>query len=104
MQAINKRFYNSFTPALVKRVSLYTLGNVSMGVVVFPRQKYINILMPSTKPNSLCQWIEKNFELHADFPLNNEFLTYVNGKPCLDWPLWPKIVQVNQTDVHILGG
>jgi hypothetical protein len=48
MQAISKRFYNSFCPALVKRVSLYTLGNVSMGVVVFPKQRYINILMPSS--------------------------------------------------------
>ena len=54
MQALNKRFYHTFCPGLVKRVSLYELGNVSMGVVVFPNQDRIHILMPTNKADSLC--------------------------------------------------
>lgn len=66
MQALNKRFYNTFVPAIVNRVSLYEIGNISVGFVVFPKDKYINILQPSFKEDSLCQWKQINFQMAND--------------------------------------
>lgn len=63
MQALNKRFYNSFVPSLVKSVQLYDMGNVQCGVVVFPGQEYINILEATATDSSLCDWKKVPFDL-----------------------------------------
>jgi hypothetical protein len=45
MQQLNRRFYNYFTPSLVQHVTLYELGNVACGIMVFPGQeKFVQIL------------------------------------------------------------
>ena len=45
MQQLSKRFYNKFTPALVKHGQLYNIGNVACGVMVFSQQEaHVNIL------------------------------------------------------------
>jgi hypothetical protein len=92
MQALNKRFYNSFCPGIVKRVSLYNLGNVSMGVVVFPGLDYINVLMPSDRPDSLCQWHEKAAKLKVTPDIFRKSVKEQDQLQKLKWPLWPKIV------------
>lgn len=28
----------------------------------------------------------------------------VDGRKFLQWPMWPKIIQVNKTDVYVMGG
>jgi hypothetical protein len=66
MQALNKRFYNSFCPAIVDVVQLYSIGNVSIGLVVFPKEDCINILMPDKTEDSLCAWQKKKFEMAPD--------------------------------------
>ena len=76
MQVLNKRFYNTFCPSIVDRVQLYQLGNMSVGFVVFPKDKYVNILMPSFDDNSLCQWQQKKFEITPGFFTYNKFDTY----------------------------
>lgn len=44
-QQLNKRFYNTFVPSLVKTVTLFQIGNVGQGVMVFPGQEaYVNVL------------------------------------------------------------
>ena len=66
MQVLNKRFYNTFVPAIVNRVPLYQIGNVSVGFVVFPKDEYINILQPSFEQDSMCQWQQKKFQMAKD--------------------------------------
>ena len=66
MQALNKRFYNTFCPALVNRVSLYKLGNMSVGFIVFPKDDFVNILQPNKNEDSLCQWHKKKFKMAPD--------------------------------------
>ena len=66
MQALNKRFYNTFCPAIVNTVKLYSIGNVGVGLVVFPKQDYINLLIPSANADSLCSWQKKSFEMAPD--------------------------------------
>jgi hypothetical protein len=61
MQALNKRFYNTFCPAIVHRVQLYNIGNVSIGLVVFPKEDCVNLLIPDKTENSLCAWQKKKF-------------------------------------------
>jgi hypothetical protein len=39
MQGLNRRFYNLFTPSLISTVVLYELGNVAVGIMVFPGQE-----------------------------------------------------------------
>ena len=56
MQGLNKRFYNTFVPSLVQSVQLYSMGNVSCGLVVFPGQNYLNILEATAAEDSLCDW------------------------------------------------
>ena len=63
MQGLNKRFYNTFVPSLVKSVQLYSMGNVSCGLVVFPGQDYLNILEATATDESLCEWKKVPFEL-----------------------------------------
>jgi hypothetical protein len=63
MQALNKRFYNTFCPAIVERVQLYSIGNVSIGLVVFPKEDCVNLLIPNKTENSLCAWQKKKFEM-----------------------------------------
>jgi hypothetical protein len=104
MQGLNKRFYKVFTPGMVKRVSLFNIGNVGMGIVVFPDQEYVHVLAPTSKPDSLCKWVEVPFELSPETELKGLPLREIRARNVLRWPLWPKIVQVNKTDVHILGG
>jgi hypothetical protein len=60
MQAVNKRFYNTFCPAIVKKVHLYRLGNMSVGVVVWPKEDCVNLLMPGS-----LEWRKHKFELAA---------------------------------------
>ena len=36
MQILNRRFYNSFCPALVNDTFFYQMGNISCGLMVFP--------------------------------------------------------------------
>ena len=72
---------------------------------MFPKQNYVNILQPSKDDESLCAWKQKKFKmLLQDF---SSLLTYI--QPPLNtvemrWSHWPKIIQVNQKDIHILGG
>lgn len=54
MQALNKRFYNTFCPAIVNKVHLYQLGNVAEGLIVFPKEDCINLLIPNNTADSLC--------------------------------------------------
>ena len=53
MQHLNRRFYVTFVPALVRNVNLYSIGNVAQGVIVFPGQDYVNILNPK---KTLITW------------------------------------------------
>jgi len=66
MQALNRRFYQTFCPALVERVQLYSLGNVSVGVIVFPKEDCVNLLIPDKSEHSLCAWQKKKFEMAPD--------------------------------------
>jgi hypothetical protein len=63
MQAINKRFYNTFIPAIIEQVPLYQIGNVGIGVIVFPNDYHINVLQPTSSIDSLCSWKQKTFTL-----------------------------------------
>jgi len=47
-------------------VRLYQLGNVSVGLVVFPEEDSVNLLMPNHSSDSLCRWHKKKFEMAAD--------------------------------------
>jgi hypothetical protein len=46
LQVLNKRFYNLFIPVLLKKVSLFELGSMSCGLMVWPKQDLINLLLP----------------------------------------------------------
>jgi hypothetical protein len=63
MQALNKRFYNTFCPAIVDRVQLYNIGNMSVGLFVSPQEDFVNLLIPDKTENSLCAWKKKKFEM-----------------------------------------
>ena len=48
MQMLNRRFYQVFVPQLVREISLYEIGTVGSGLMVFPGQEqHINILNQS---------------------------------------------------------
>jgi hypothetical protein len=60
--------------------------------------------MPSNQPNSLCQWHEKAAKLALTPAMFRKSVKEQEQQQKVNWPLWPKIVQVNKTDIHILGG
>ena len=72
---------------------------------MFPQQDYVNILQPSRGDESLCAWKQKKFKmLLKDF---TDLLNYHRppfNKVEMRWSHWPKIIQVNEKDIHILGG
>ena len=107
-------------PANVRHVKLYDIGNVAQGVIVFPGQDYVNVLEPM---RSLVKWSRLGVEVDgsAEKILQTPKAAEENGlfsrlsqlfnkvtssftKNHIHWAMWPKIIQVNNQDVYIIGG
>ena len=64
MQLLSKKFYNYIVPALIEKVKLYDIGNLSCGIVIYPAdKKHLNILKPSREKDSLSEWKKVPFSL-----------------------------------------
>ena len=79
MQGLNKRFYYHFCPSMVKKINLYDLGNMSCGLIAFPSQNHLNMLEPSRKEDSLCQWKKVKYDtLLSELQKKQEIIIEVN--------------------------
>ena len=78
-----------------------------MGVVVYPLTSIVHVLFPTTDSDSMCQWKSKPIKL-AQRPTTQLGESIMKeskqSSNLLKWTLMPKIVQVNRTDIHFIGG
>jgi hypothetical protein len=130
MQQISKRFYKTFCPALIREMKLYEIGNMASGVIVFPNEEDSYFELDICRKESWTKRALKQEgtvfqtdqdDLYGDAPtVGGRMMQYLRNsmyrspsqakietgaiKPAVTWPMWPKIVQVNYSDVYIVGG
>jgi hypothetical protein len=96
LQRLNRRFYREIIPAQVPHITLYKVGSLCSGVMLFANESSIHLLDPKV---DLSAWYKT--DIHGEFDLNYKF--YGNSADKRN-PYNGKLCQVDGRYVYLLGG